>query len=87
MIPDDELEKLAREYSHKYNRGVFADGYADSFMAGFRAAEQMMQDRWPSEEQITKAKNDGVFRYEPYQDHCEIIKFYRWLKQKILSAK
>jgi carbonic anhydrase len=83
MIPDDELEKLAGKYvknpiPNNIESECEADVAKHDFIAGFRAAEKMMQDRWPDEKEFYTWL--GSHKTPPaYQ------LIYDWLKQKIFN--
>jgi hypothetical protein len=84
MTSDEELEKLALEY---YNARTNEDfGYpVGDFKAGFRAAEKIMAEKWPSEDEIDKAAE-----YFARGDYDEGQRDFRegvdWLKQKLFQS-
>jgi len=82
-IPDDDLEKLAREtYPIKDDDDSAVISWRltwrYNFKAGFRAAEKMMQDRWPDEKEfyiwLVTHKTPPAYQL-----------VYDWLKQKMFN--
>jgi hypothetical protein len=95
MIPDDDLEKLAGKYvknpiPNNIDSECETDVAKHDFIAGFRAAEKMINDRWPSEDEEIEALAPELVGMEKLSARlmgigwrlCSI-----WLKQKMLSAK
>jgi hypothetical protein len=86
MLPDNELKRLAEEYA-KANED---HNHFAGFIAGFRAAEQMMKDRFPSEDEIEgvgshlqlgKSWNltEASIAFDSFKKACG------WLKQKLFG--
>jgi len=86
MINDDDLEKLAVEFStpmlKKYDPDHHEVKFAkDDFKAGFRACEKMMVVSWPT------AIGAQEFARQNFISPTDMTKILVWLKQKLLGEK
>jgi hypothetical protein len=70
MTSDEELDKLAIDWEAQDYEG-FRDAW--QFIAGFRMAEKLMAERWPSEAEYMQS---GGTRHT-----------YNWLKQKLFGEE
>jgi hypothetical protein len=75
MLNDNELERLARDYAtiKVFGKDDVIPSRYENFKAGFKAAEQMMKNRFPSEQEMW---NEGIAG-------CD--EAYHWLKQKLFG--
>jgi hypothetical protein len=101
MITDDELHRLAATYCENTFGVASSDAinHHDTFIAGFRAAEKMMQDRFPNEQECREARIEWATKAYEYQSvksetnkaqipTLGIVPWdtcYNWLKSKILG--
>ena len=86
MISDDDLEKLAKEYVeswHKRNNWAPTERSSlpavTAYIAGFLDCQQMMQDRWPTHEQMEKDCSEYGF------DSLDGENCMAWLALKLLG--
>jgi hypothetical protein len=77
-MKDDELERLAEEYMSGWNPAR-PDVLIVGFKAGFKAAEKLFKERWPSPSEI----EDTYFVGESWGR--EYV-FYNWLQQKLFGG-
>jgi len=74
FLQDSEFVEPCQEIKLDYFQGL------QTFKAGFKAAEKMMQDRWPVEKEfytwLGRHKSPPAYQL-----------IYDWLKQKMLSSK
>jgi len=84
MISDEYLEKLAEEYADNCDIEKRFGGprleREIGFIAGFRAAEKMMAERFPTREEMKE-----IAKHEDSDGYFGFMSGYDWLKQKLLG--